>query len=147
MRSILQDLRFSLKTLAMGPGFTGVAILTLALGIGANSAILSFVDSFLIRRLPFQDPARLTMVWLDNERSGVETDVTSYPNFRDWRQSDAFTDMGAFALLGATLSGEGAPERVDAAMVTANLFPVLGVAPERGEAFSTGKSWQERTRW
>lgn len=132
---ILQDFRCGLRSLARNPGFALVTILTLSLGIGANSAIFSVVDAVLLRTLPFRDAAGLVTVWRNNLRAGGVQDITSYPIYQEWQDNRVFSGIAAFLPLGANIAGEGAPERVRAAMVTANFFSVLGVKPEQGRGF------------
>ena len=135
LETLRQDLRYGLRQLLRNPGFTLLAVLTLALGIGANSAIFSVVDSVLLRRLPFRDAGRLVMVWLRHRPDGA-TDVTSYPNYLDWKRQSAFSGMAAFAPRGVNVTGDGGdPERAPAALVSADFFPVLEVAPALGRAF------------
>ncbi|MGH9811953.1 MAG: ABC transporter permease, partial [Candidatus Acidiferrales bacterium] len=136
METLWQDLKYGARQLARSPGFTAVAVLTLALGIGANTAIFSVVNAVLLRPLPFSEPGRLTMVWLDNRDEGWPEDLTSYPTYLDWRaQSRSFEEMAAFTPSEASLSGEGEPERVRSAVVSANYFSVLRVEPMRGRTF------------
>jgi len=141
MSPLLFDLRYGLRTLLKRPGFTAVAVLTLALGIGANTAIFSAVNAVLLRDLPFEEPDRLAMVWLDNARLGVRQDITSYPNFLDWREGAVseqavFDDMAVYTVRRHNLTGEGEPERVRIAHVMAGFFELLGVAPGRGRVFT-----------
>src|SRR5712692_905207 len=131
------DLRYSLRLLRRNPGFTLVAALTLALGIGANTAIFTVVNGVLFRRLPFREPDRLVMVWATNQKRSNQHDVSSYPQFSDWRgQNHVFAGVAASAGLGANLTGVDEPERLSGLRVTANLFPLLGVTPALGRTFS-----------
>ncbi len=131
----MKDIAYSLRALARNPGFAAIAILTLGLGIGANSAIFSVVNSVLLRPLPFSDPDRLVMVWLSSPQTG-SLDVTSYPDYLDWKKSATFADMAAFAPLGTNIAGEDTvPERVPAALVSAHFFQVLGAKPVLGRSF------------
>ncbi|HEX7049884.1 MAG TPA: ABC transporter permease [Longimicrobiales bacterium] len=142
MNTFLQDVRYALRTLRRAPGFTAVAVLTLALGIGANTAIFSVVNGVLLHPLPFHEPERLTMVWMDNMRMGIRTDITSYPNYEDMReQSRSFSDLAGYGYGAANLTGDFEPERVALARTTANFFDVLGVQPVLGRAFT-----EEETR-
>jgi putative ABC transport system permease protein len=135
LETLAQDLRYSLRQLLRNPGFTLLAVFTLGLGIGANSAFFSVVDSVLLRRLPFRDANRLVMVWLSHHADGT-TDVTSYPNYLDWKRQSAFSGISAFTPLEVNVTGDGgAPERVPAALVSSDFFSVLGKAPELGRAF------------
>src|ERR1044071_286163 len=123
MSVLAQGLKYAVRALRASPGFTAVALLTLALGIGANSAIFSLVDAALLRPLPFPDAGRLAMVWMNNTRMGLSTDVTSYPSYLAYRKEgrQAFTGLAAFLPYFANLSGaEGPPERLHAALVSAD---------------------------
>ena len=135
---MIQDLRFGLRMLLKNPGFTLVAMLTLAVGIGANTAIFSAVNAVILRPLPYQDPDRLAMLWTDDPKRNIREEGTSYPNFLDWRsQSQLFTDL-AICSRGnpVVLTGGDEPERVMGDLVSANLFPLLGVIPALGRAIS-----------
>ena len=134
MDTILQDLRHSVRALRRNPGFTTVAVLTLALGIGANTAIFSVVNAVLLRPLPYPEPARLVMAW-ESENDGGPT-LVSPANFVDWTEhSDTCTHIAALRGWDANLSGVDEPERLRGAMVTAELFAALGVAPLAGRTF------------
>ena len=134
MITLLQDIRFAVRLLLKRPGFTLIAILTLALGIGANSAIFSVVHAVLLRPLPFKDPSRLVLVI---EKSKYPTITVSYQNYLDWRdQSHAFESMEAMYNTNLTLTGKGDPERLPTRMVTAGFFPLLGVTSAIGRNFS-----------
>jgi putative ABC transport system permease protein len=135
LEMLAQDLRYSLRQLLRNPGFTLLAVLTLGLGIGANSAIFSVIDSVLLRRLPFRDSERLVTVWLSRRLDGG-TEVTSWPEYMDWKRQGVFSGLAAFNPLGVNVTGDGGdPEQVPAAVVSADFFAVLGVAPELGRAF------------
>ena len=130
-----QDLRYTARTLARAPGFTAVAILVLALGIGANTAVFSVTDYVLIRPLPFPSPDRLVTLW--HRLPGYRHVELSPANYRDWkRMNTVFEDMGAVARSPVNLIGEGPPERIKAASVTGNLFAVLGVQPQLGRSIT-----------
>jgi putative ABC transport system permease protein len=130
------DLRYGLRALAKNPGFTAVAVVTLALGIGANTAIFSVVNTVLLRPLPFKDPERLVMVWEDASKHGFPRDTPAAANFVDWReQNRVFEGMSAIAEESFNLTGAGEPERIDGRRVSANLFALLGVEPRLGRAF------------
>lgn len=137
MNSLLDDLRFGFRILWKSPSFAAVAILTLALGIGANTAIFSAVNSVLLRPLPYKTPDRLAMLWLDNRRLGLHEDLTSYPNFADWRnQSRLFADMAALTGIGADVTGVEQPYEVFGWRVGSHLFTMLGVSPAIGRTFT-----------
>ncbi len=134
----MSDLRYTLRGLLARPGFSLVAILTLALGIGANTAIFTVVNAVLLRPLPFRDPHQLMLIV---ERNGPfpATPTTSWQNYVDWRdQSRSFATFGAFRNLTVTLGGGTEPERVPAKMLSSAVLPALGVSPSIGRTF-TGK--------
>ena len=133
--SITQDLRFAMRQLHRSPGFTVVAVLTLALGIGANSAIFSVVDAVLLRPLPFYNPSRLVAV--KTTEPGRHDDIgVSYPAFLDWRsENHVFKGLSAFREDDFTLTGRAEPVHLTGAVVSANLFSVLGIAPAIGRDF------------
>jgi putative ABC transport system permease protein len=137
MGSLLQDLRFGARMLLKNPGFTLVAALTLALGIGANTMIFSVFNSVLLRTLPFNDPGRILSVWATDTRRGEDRRVVSYPNFDDWRaQQTAFERFAGFESVRATLTGVGTPEQLRGLSASADLFPLLGVQPLLGRWFT-----------
>ncbi len=133
--TLLNDLRYALRTLRQRPGFTALTVLTLALGIGATSAIFSVVNGVLLRPLPYQDPDGIKLIHtrLDNT-PGRELSLPEYFDLRE--QSRAFTKVAAFANGSLTLTGSGAPERLEAGYVSADAFPLVGVAPARGRGFA-----------
>ena len=132
----LQDVRYGLRTLAKNPGFTIVAIAALALGIGANTAIFSVVNSVLLRPLPFKDPNQLVMVWDEQTHLGFPKDTPTPANFLDWqRQNSVFVGMAAMAQRSFNLTGNGEPERLDGRRISANLFDLLGIQPQLGRNF------------
>jgi putative ABC transport system permease protein len=133
----MNDLRFAFRQLLKNPGFTIVAALTLALGIGANTAIFSVVSHVLLRPLPFKEPERLVTLWERNPARGYEMNNVSPGTFADWKtQTDAFDGMAAFGLhRSLNLTGDHEPERIVAVPVSANLFSILGVHPLHGRTF------------
>ncbi len=123
--------------LAKNPGFAAVAVLTLALGIGANTAIFSVINTVLLQPLPFKDSAQLTMVWGQNRDRGSTIDLVSPPDFADWRaQNDVFAQMAASDDATYTLTGTGEPLAITAYLLAPDFFPVPGVAPILGRTFS-----------
>jgi putative ABC transport system permease protein len=131
-----QDLRYGLRTLRKHPGFTAVAVTALALGIGANTAIFSVVNTVLLRPLPYKEPERLVMVWEDDTKGGYPRDTPAAANYVDWReQNRVFDGMAAVADQSFNLTGVGDPERLDGKRVSANLFGLLGVEPLFGRGF------------
>jgi putative ABC transport system permease protein len=140
-----QDVRYGARMLAKNPGFTLVAILTLALGIGANTAIFSLVNAVLIRPLPFAEPERLVWTW--GEFSGGNRASTSPPDFLDYRaQNRSFEELAATYFNSFNLTGAGEPERIIGSMVTTNFFQALGVKPVRGRAFLPEEEQSGRER-
>ncbi len=134
MFSLMQDVRYAFRLLAKSPGFTAVAILALALGIGANTAIFSVVNAVLLRPLPYRDPSHLVLII---EKSKYPTITVSYQNYLDWRdQSHSFESMEAIYGANMTLTGKGDPERLVARRVTAGFFPALGISPKIGRNFT-----------
>ena len=147
MDGVANDLRYAARMLRRSPSFTAIAILTLALGIGANTAMFSVVNAVILRPLPYQDPDRLAMLWTNDPKRDIREEGTSYPTFLDWRsQSRAFADM-AICSRGnpVTLTGGNEPEHVMGEAVSANLFPLLGVTPILGRTFSDDEE-QQRER-
>jgi putative ABC transport system permease protein len=130
-----QDLRYALRGLRQRPGFTLVAVLTLALGIGANTAIFSVVNGVLLRPLPYERPERLAMIWGHrNQQPLAELSVPEYWDLRERTRS--FAGIAAFTDGNINLTGTGTPERIRAGYLTANTMAVLGVAPARGRGFT-----------
>ena len=133
METLWQDLRYGVRTLLKWPGFTLVAVFTLALGIGANTAIFSVVNGVLLRPPAFRDPSRIVLI---TEKSKYPVFTTSYLNYRDWRdQSHSFESMQATCVMALTLTGRGEPERLTARYTSAGFFPLLGVQPVAGRNF------------
>jgi putative ABC transport system permease protein len=135
LEEFTQDLRFGGRTLRRNPGFAAIAILTLALGIGANAAIFSVVNAVLLRPLPWSDPDRAVMIW-SKWTAFDKTWVASGEVVDYKKRSRALSDVAAWSDGQVNLTGDGEPERVAAANVSANLFPVLGAQPMIGRVFS-----------
>lgn len=137
MKDLIQDLRYGVRMLVRKPGFTVVAVITLALGIGANTAIFSVVNAVLLRPLPFPQPERLAMVNTTNLSRGITNFGTSMPDFRALRERNTtFEKMAAYNTTNFNISGTIEPERVTGAQVSADMFPLLGVGPVRGRSFT-----------
>ena len=138
MDDLLQDARFGFRMLWKKPGFTVVVVLALGLGIGANTAIFSVVNTVLLRPLPYKNSDRLVWLSEQNQNAGIKEETLSPPNYLDWKtQSESFEDMGAFASSRLTLtSGSGEPERINAAVVTDGFFSVLQAEPRIGRTFT-----------
>ncbi len=140
MATLIQDLRYGLRMLVKNPGFTAVAVLTLALGIGANTAIFSVVNGVLLRSLPYTDPDRLVMVWAENPSvtfRGGHNLPPSNADVVDWRnQNHVFEHIAVYLVTSFNVSGREEAERVGAAMVSSDLFQALGVQPLFGGTFT-----------
>ncbi len=136
---MFEDLRYSLRVLARSPSFTLVAVVGLALGIGANSAIFTAMNAVLLRPLPYKEAEQLVLLWELNRHNGDHEIKASAPDYIDWKeQNSVFQDIAAFNAnsgLGLNLSGAGHPARISATSVTGNLFSVLGVTPALGRSF------------
>ena len=137
MQTLLQDLRYAVRLLVKSPSFTMVALGTLALGIAANAAIFSVVNTLLLRPLPYADPGRLVMLWQDlRERGGPEDEWLAPAHFFDWRgRSQSFESSAIYRGAGPNLTGAGEPEQLSAWMVTGDFFRTLGIAPLLGRDF------------
>lgn len=136
MNTLIQDLRYGLRMLLTQPGFTLVAIITLALGIGANTAIFSVVNAVLLRPLPYQQPEKLVAVWETNKLRALSKGTMSYPNFYDVRaRNQSFDQMASYYTTSAALTGIATPINLRSAVVSAELFSLLGNKPERGRWF------------
>jgi putative ABC transport system permease protein len=137
LEEIVQDFRYGARRLIAAPAFALIAIVTLALGIGANTAIFSVAAGILLRPLPYPNADRLAMVWMDNSRIKLREDWHSYPNYVDYRsRNSTFDNMAAFNRRYLTLTGSGEPERLSGAHSSASLFEVLGVQPMLGRTYS-----------
>ena len=136
MSTVLDDLRYAIRQMANSPGFAIVAILTLTLGIGANTAIFSVVNAVLLNPLPYPQPDRIVILF--RETPNFKTGSISYPNFDDWRrENQSFSSMAAYrGMGGVTLSGGGEPESVMGEMVSAGFFEILGIRPVLGRTFT-----------
>src|SRR5258707_169436 len=140
METLLKDISYGVRTLIKSPGFTVVAVLALTLGIGANTAIFSVVNSVLLRPLPYRDPSRLMQLWEASVSRGRTEMPASYPNFADWRdQNHVFEQVVAYSDWSFNLIGSGEPERIRSAMVSPAFFSVLGINPIRGRIFLSGE--------
>ena len=137
METLWQDIRYSLRMLAKNPGFTAVALLTLALGIGANTAIFSILDAVLLRPLPFPESERLVAIWGTDSKTGETQRAISYPDFTDLRdQNRSLENLAAFTDGSFTLTGGGEPLLLHGGIVSASLSSVLRTPPELGRTFT-----------
>jgi predicted permease len=132
-----KDLLYGLRLLGARPGFTVVALLTLALGIGANTAVFSVVNTLLIQPLPFPDPDRLVMMWEQDAETPDNLFILSKPNYEDFaRLTTSFEQTAIWEFLSFNLGGDGDPEQVSGMRVSSSMFPMMGVAPLMGRAFT-----------
>src|ERR1043165_8834583 len=140
MRVLIQDLRLAVRLLIRQPVFSAVALLALALGIGANTIIFSAFDAVMLRPLPYNEPERIVTVWDSFPKLGVNKIGVAYANFQDMKQRSRSFDPLALYTAGSTtgfnLTGLGGPERVQAARATADFFRALGVAPLHGRVLT-----------
>jgi putative ABC transport system permease protein len=141
LERLLRDIRYAARTLRAAPAFTMIVIGTLALGIGANSAIFSVVNGVLLRALPYAEPERLVMVWETDRDSGTEREGASVPDYFDFRaRARSFDRLAAFRLAPMNRTGDGPPERVAAARVTGEFLATMGVSPLLGRDFLPGEA-------
>src|SRR6187200_1032746 len=138
METFLQDLKFGSRTLLRNPGFAAVAVMTLALGVGANAAIFSVVNAVLLRPLPWNDPDRAIMIW--SRWTAFDKTWVSDGEVNDYRRrASSLAEVAAWDDTQVNLTGDGDPERVPGGNVTANLFSTLGVAPQYGRTFTAAE--------
>jgi putative ABC transport system permease protein len=134
---LLADLRYGFRQLRLNPGFAAIATLTLALGIGANTALFSVVRSVILKPLPYREPERLARVWMDNRRLHMREDWASYLNYVDYKRlGTTFESFAAFTERVLNLTSDGEPERVQGVAAEAAMFDALGVTPIAGRLFS-----------
>jgi putative ABC transport system permease protein len=138
MDSLIQDFRYAVRVLSRARAFTFAALLTLAAGIGATTAIFSVLYAVVLDPLPYRDSSRLAIVWETDRHNGSDSEAASLPDLRDWQaQTRSFSSLAGYRRGVATLTETGRDaERVDAGFVTWDLFPTLGVAPARGRGFT-----------
>jgi len=140
MDTLIKDLRYAIRSLLKHKTFTAIAVGTLALGIGANTAIFSLVNAVLMRPLPYPESERLVMVYEDASAIGFPFSDPAPGTFSDWRkQQSTFDDLAALDPRNFHITGDGEPEKVTASAITANLFPLLGVQPARGRNFTAAE--------
>jgi len=134
---MITDFKYALRSLTKRPGFTFIVVLTLALGIGANSAIFSVVDTVLLQPLPFKNPDQLVMLWGNSSTVPNDRQTDSFPDYTDYKeQSRSFAALAAFTSAGTVLNGVGDPQELSGVAGTAELFDVLGVPPMLGRGFT-----------
>jgi predicted permease len=137
METLWQDIKYGMRMLSKKPGFTAIAVFTLALGIGANTTIFSILDAVLLRPLPFPEPQRLVTVWGTDSRNGEFHRTISYPDFADFRdQNRSLEAVAVYTDETFTLTGRDEPTQLHGGIVSASLLSVLHVAPELGNGFT-----------
>ena len=146
MQKLLQDLRYAIRSMRKRPGFTLIAVMTLALGIGASTAIFTVVDAGLLRGLPYKSSENLYHIWESTPQKQFAQREFSYPDYQDYLQNQVFEGVAAYTGGGGIMSGRGEPERVFAPSASANFFSVLGVEPHLGRTFQPGEDKQGAPR-
>src|SRR5262245_60324842 len=138
METVIRDVRFGLRMLLRNPGFTAVAIITMALGLGANTALFSVVNGVMLKSMPFKDPDRLVFVQETGPKFPAPGISASTLNYRDWKeQSKSFEMMSARQPFTGNLTSSDRPEKIQGEKVTWDYFPTLGVTPIHGRIFTT----------
>jgi putative ABC transport system permease protein len=138
---MLGEIKVALRGLAKSPGFTAIAIVTIALAIGANTAVLSLVNALLIRPLPYKNPQQLVLVWEQFANQGLDRIPVSAPEYLDYeKELQSYERIAAFDYVDLNLTGGEMPERVQGAVVSPSLFPLLGISPIRGRAFESNET-------
>src|SRR5712664_576194 len=141
MANVGSDIRYALRNLIKRPGFTAIAVITLAVGIGANTAIFSFINALLLKPLPFPDLDRVVAVWEKIPSRGVERNEVTVADYLDWRaQNQTFEQLGIYRWWSTNLTGADSPERVQGFQVTTNFLDIVGVKPLMGRGFSAEES-------
>src|ERR687893_2256247 len=142
---MLHELKFALRSLTKTPGFTAVAVITVALAIAANTAVFSLVNALLIKPLPFKDPQKLVLLFEKFSGMGLDQIPVSVPEYLDYeKQLTSYERIGAFNFANFNLTGGDMPERVQGATVTPSVFPVLGVQPIKGRVFNQDEMGEGR---
>ena len=137
---MLTDLRYTARLLRKSPLFSVAVVLTIALGVGANTAIFSVVNAVLLRPLPYADPTRLVWIAERNDRLNLPTFATSVLNYLSWKeQSHTFERLGAFGFASFNLTGQGNAEQFAGGTITPSLLPLLGITPVLGRTFRDGE--------
>jgi putative ABC transport system permease protein len=139
MNNLMQDIRYGIRTLAKRPGFAFVALLTLTLGIGANTAIFTVVNAALIRGLPYKDPERLYHLWEKTPRTDFPRREASYPDYLDWQQNESFEGLAAYNRGGAVLRRNETVEMISTGSASSKFFTLLGAEPIYGRTFLAGE--------
>ena len=148
MEALFKDIRYGIRSLAKHPGFAAISVITLARGIGANTAIFSVVNAVLLRPLPYHQPERLLRLWETNLARGGELEMTSLSNLLDWRrQNRSLQDVAAWQRLSSlTLTSQTPALELRSSFVSANYFSLLGVPAALGRTFAAEESTAGQTR-
>src|ERR1043165_9388465 len=137
MENLLSDIRYALRNLLRRPAFTIIAVITLALGIGANTAIFSAINALLLKPLPFPELDRVVAIWDRVPSRGVKHNEVAFANYLDWQaQSQSYEHLALYRWWSANLTGIDPPERIQGFLVTANFFDALGMKPIMGRNFA-----------
>src|SRR2546425_1006071 len=146
VETMAQDVRYAVRTLRKSPGFTTTSVATLALAIGANTAMFSVLNGVLFRPLPYRSPEQLAMLWTEVPSQNLREGRSAYLNFEQWRrESKSFAEMAVFDPASVTLTGGPAAEQISAVRVSSNFFLLLGVQPSLGRSF-TAEEAERRER-
>ena len=136
MDSIIKDLQYGLRGLLKHPGFAAIAVITLALGIGANTAMFSVINGVLLRPLPYHQPERIVTIWEESPERGMYEMPVSFANMSEWvNQSQSFEQISAYTFTDLSLTGTGEPVRLNGVRASANLFSLVGATPMLGRTF------------
>ncbi|HET6647139.1 MAG TPA: ABC transporter permease, partial [Pyrinomonadaceae bacterium] len=136
METLFKDLRYAIRSLLKQPGFAAIAVITLALGIGANTAMFSVINAVLLRPLPYHEPDRLVTIWEESPERDLYQLPISYANYRDWiDQNHVFEQIAAYTFTNLNLTGAGEPARLSTVRTSANLFSLVGATPSLGRIF------------
>src|SRR5690349_5545365 len=135
---LFDDLRYALRTFARGPWFTFVAVATLALGMGVNSALFSVVKSVILEDLPYERPNQLVRVWIRNPKQGIDRDISNWPRLEDWRRAHCFQGVAGFTGARLIYTGDSEPLQLHGASVTVDFFHVMGIRTLLGRDFEEG---------
>src|SRR5215510_11470173 len=142
---LMRDVRHALRSLRRSPVFTAVALLTLALAIGGNTAIFSIVNAVLLRPLPYRSPEQLAMLWTEDPTQNLREGRSALSSVEQWRsQSQSFADMATFDSVSMTLTAADGAEQIVGASISPNLLPLLGIQPALGRTFSTEEAEQQQ---
>ncbi len=144
LETVAQDIRYAIRTLCKNVSFTTACVATLAVAIGANTAMFSVINAVLFRPLPYRAPEQLAMLWTESPCENIREGRSGYWNVEGWRRSTSFADMAVFDGVSATLTAADTAERVTVARISPNFFSVLGIQPFQGRMFSIDEAEQRQ---